>query len=328
MRTALVVPSNRKESIVPFLDKWSQQESWDKIIVVEDNPTKTFQISGCDHFSWHEIANLLPEKHWIFSKRDSAIRCFGFWMAYTCDAEYIFTLDDDCYPSCLNFIETHIENLILTSPWVETIPGVHTRGMPYNLDGSWSLSKVMFSMGLWRGVPDFDAVHALVDKRQNLELPKTRVMPSGQYFPFCGMNFACRNEAVPLCYFPLMGEGYPYCRFDDIWFGVICKKICDHLGWQVTCGKPYVNHSKVSDPLVNLEKEAPGLRQNEVMWRIIDLIYLKGDTVNECMFEIGEFFKVAAEDVLRILGSSNEFITYLRTLGQAMQVWVSLFANP
>ena len=45
------------------------------------------------------------------------------------------------------------------------------------------------------------------------------------------MSLAFRIEALPLMYLPLMGEGQPYDRFDNIWGGVIAKRVCDHLGW-------------------------------------------------------------------------------------------------
>jgi len=45
-----------------------------------------------------------------------------------------------------------------------------------------------------------------------------------------------------------MGEGQPYRRFDDIWFGVIAKRICDHLGWSIAVGDPHVHHGRCPTP--------------------------------------------------------------------------------
>ena len=35
--------------------------------------------------------------------------------------------------------------------------------------------------------------------------------------------------------------------------------ICDHLGWGVKTGLPYIWHSKASNPFVNLRKEFKGI---------------------------------------------------------------------
>jgi hypothetical protein len=141
-------------------------------------------------------------------------------------------------------------------------------------------------------------------------------MPRNQYFPFCGMNFAFTSDVTPLTYFPLMGMNSPYGRFDDIWFGIICKKVCDHLDYHIACGKPYIFHSKASDAFNNLVKEAPGIKFNENFWEIIDGIELKTRTPISCMKEIGQ----------NLEGHEND---YLKKLGQAICIWANLFIpNP
>jgi hypothetical protein len=40
--------------------------------------------------------------------------------------------------------------------------------------------------------------------------------------------------------------------------------ICDHLGLGVKTGKPYIWHSKASNPFVNLKKEFKGIFWQEV----------------------------------------------------------------
>jgi reversibly glycosylated polypeptide/UDP-arabinopyranose mutase len=115
-----------------------------------------------------------------------------------------------------------------------------------------------------------------------------------------------------MTYFPLMGEGQPYRRFDDIWFGIIFKKICDHLNYYITCGHPFIEHRKASHPLVNLVKEAPGIKMNETFWQIVDKIELTCKTPKDCMFEIGE-------------GLFKEDDPYIKRLGQAITIWVERF---
>lgn len=52
----LVVPTIREYCIQEFLDAW-KFESFHEIIIVEDNPEKTFKISDhYHHYSWKEIS--------------------------------------------------------------------------------------------------------------------------------------------------------------------------------------------------------------------------------------------------------------------------------
>ncbi len=309
--TTLVVPTIREDCINKFLESWDEELSqFERIIIIEDNPKKTFKLKSVEHYCWEDIDEKLGENSWIISRRDSAIRSFGFMLAK--DSDYVYTLDDDCLriPD-ENFIEQHKENLNFTNKWCELIPGMRTRGLPYKRLGI--LENVMFSIGLWTKVPDLDAISQLSNPIDNF-YPNvlTRVMPEGQYFPLTGMNFCFRKEAAVLSYFPLMGDGYPYRRFDDIWFGIICKKICDHLKFRITCGHPYVCHFKASDPFVNLIKEAPGIQMNETFWMEIDNIKLMGDNPSSCMEEIGNALTLNANP-------------YLSKLGKAIVIWRGYF---
>jgi reversibly glycosylated polypeptide/UDP-arabinopyranose mutase len=310
----LIVPTIREKSIKTFLSEWRKVEFFDATIIVEDNPEKTFEIDVDHHYCWKDIDKDLGNSAWIISRRDSAIRSYGFLRAYRLGAEYIFTLDDDCLPlPGVQFCETHLNNLNKTPKWTESVPGFRTRGLPYINRGI--LENVKMSVGLWEGIPDFDAIHMLSGHIEKIVLPRTRVMAKGQYFPLCGMNFAFRREATPLCLFPLMGQGQPFGRFDDIWFGVISKKVFDHLDWHITVGEPYIHHSKASDPFNNLVREAPGIKFNEKFWEVIDGVQLSGNSPTFCMEQIG-----------RELSEKED--AYLKKLGEAILLWSSLFPNP
>jgi reversibly glycosylated polypeptide/UDP-arabinopyranose mutase len=311
---ALVIPTIREKNIKEFLDHWGHALNLE-VFVVEDNPTKQFDLGLEHHYSWKEIDESLGENSWIISRRDSAIRSFGFLMAYRAEAQYIYTLDDDCLPANPKadyFVAEHLEAINFNPRWTESYPGRRTRGIPYRNRGQ--IKDPVLNMGLWKGHPDLDSVQTLngeVSKWVHEDHP-TRIMPIGQYFPLCGMNMCFRRQITPLMYFPLMGEGVPYRRFDDIWCGIIMKKICDYLGDFVTCGPPYINHTRASDPFVNLVKEAPGIAANETFWETIDKIPLSGDSYIECMIEIGQ-------------GLELEKDQYLQKLGKAIIVWARLF---
>jgi reversibly glycosylated polypeptide / UDP-arabinopyranose mutase len=311
LKKFLIVPTIRKHSIENFLQSWKDIADWDCLIVVEDNPEKSFKLDCDFHYSWQEIQEDLKEDSWIISRRDSAIRCYGFYKAFQLGADYVFTLDDDCLPvNNGNFCNKHVENLESTTKWCETVLGHRTRGIPYRNQGV--LKNVKFSLGLWQGNPDFDAITSLSLKSDEIELPKTRVLPHGQYFPFCGMNFAFKRDVCLLSYFPLMGENQPFKRFDDIWFGLICKKICDHLKFYIVCGEPHINHVRASDPFENLIKEAPGIKYNEKLWEIIEEINLKSFNVKDCMIEISDNLE-------------NQNDPYLKNLSKAIKIWIKLF---
>ena len=308
---AVVVPTNREEGIKSFLKAWEKAD-WDEIIVIEDGPRKSFDLGLEHHYSWKEIGEDLRENSWIFSKRDSAIRSYGFLVAHRMGAEYIFSLDDDCYPEGNDlWCDAHIKRMNQAPRWVGSVLGQRTRGIPYENTGT--LENVVFNVGLWTGVPDYDSIQSLSigDTGQHYEPPDSdRIIPSGQYFPFCGMNFAFHRKAAPLCYFPLMGESSPFGRFDDIWFGIIAKKVCDHLGWHISVGRPYVEHIRLSNKFTNLVKEAPGIKFNEEFWEIIDKINLTSRTTVGCMQEIAN--------------QLDHHSLYIPQLGLAIQVWCDL----
>jgi len=307
----LVIPSVREDSLRAFIKAWDLS-SWHHIIVIEDNPEQTFSLDiNCDHYSWREIQKDLGKDAWIISKKDSAIRAYGFLKAYQKGADYIFTLDDDTAPTSHNHVEMHVKNMEATSRWTESVPCKRTRGLPYKNRGI--LPNVMMSVGFWTGVPDLDSINSLIAPESNFQpLEYSRILSSGQYVPICGMNLAFKRELTPACYFPIMGDESPYHRFDDIWFGILVKKICDHLGWHISCGTPFVEHKKHSNPFTNLEKEAPGIAFNEIFWEYIDAINLKGKNPRSCMKEIAK--KLSKLDNI-----------YMAHLGEAISVWEGLF---
>src|SRR5262249_5764343 len=143
--------------------------------------------------------------------------------------------------------------------WVSSVPGLRVRGMPYDDDGlNGGCPPALISMGLWCDVPDLSAVETLALRStfhvEHLGLLTrfrtaggTRVASPHQLFPFCGMNFAFRRTALPLLYFPRMGEGSPYARFDDIWCGLLLQRICALTGDLITIGEPWVTHTRASD---------------------------------------------------------------------------------
>jgi hypothetical protein len=169
-------------------------------------------------------------------------------------------------------------------------------------------------MGLWRGCPDLDAITMLAGGGTAVSIAsaQTRVMASHQYFLLSGMNLAFRREVACLMYFVPMGQGQPFRRFDDIWCGLGVQRICRHLGYSMTCGRPLVDHRRASDPIVNLVKEAPGVAANEHVWEAIDAVVLTERRPLGCMLELGAALAADAD-------------AYLAGWGRAIGIWCALF---
>jgi Reversibly glycosylated polypeptide len=317
----LVIPTARTEMLLDFCREWAPWP-WDEAIVIEDSPQLTIdrdevaRIAGertVELYSWAEIEAELPAPE-IISRRDSAIRAFGFWKAWSRGAESIVTLDDDCHPRGDGFVAAHLANLYATPRWSTTVPGLRVRGLPYRNLGR---LPVAVSVGLWDVNPDLDAVQTLANGVSDEDVRRaaeagTRVLPAEQYFPISSMNLAVRREVACLMYYPPMGLGSPYARFDDIWCGLVLQRVCRHLRLPIVCGAPLVDHRRASDPFVNLEKEGPGIGANERAWEAVDAVELTASRPLGAMREAGRGLE-RAED------------KYLARWGRSIGLWCDLF---
>ena len=314
MRAVIVVPTIREECIHDFLEAWRDEFANHQIIVVEDNPTRTFKIeqSNVAHYAWEEIDRELGEKAWIIPRRTDCIRSFGFYKAYQEQPDMVVTLDDDCYPAQPDFLATHYTRLKIANSeaWVSTGDGIKPRGIPYYQ--TQRRNECVLNHGLWLDIPDFDAVTQLVNSRHQGEfLGKEQTIPKGMYFPMCGMNIAFKPKVIPALYFLLMGKDYPFDRFGDIWAGIFLKKISDHLGYAINSGSPSVTHKRASNVWANLKKEVPGLEVNESLWEQLDSVILTKENFGACYGELAEKLPMKGE--------------YWDKLKVAMREWVNLF---
>jgi hypothetical protein len=314
-KPVVVVPSIREDCFRSFLDAWENELGGCTIVLVEDNPEPTFDVSreNVFHFAWTDIDSELGDLSWIIPRRTDCIRSFGFWKAIRLDPEFIITLDDDCYPHTPAFVELHRRRLFdlqRDEAWVSTGRHSEPRGVPYY--ERFREATCVLNTGLWTNVPDFDAPTQLMTSRvDRIFEPIEQTVPKGRFFPMCGMNVAFRAEVTPAFYFLLMGQGYEFDRFGDIWAGVLVKKICDHLGYLVCTGKPLVEHQRASNVWANLVKEAPGLSVNETLWQAIDRIVLSRDDFPGCYAEIAEKLEFRGD--------------YWDRVRQAMKIWSDLF---
>lgn len=330
-RWAMVLASNRQPHIQHFLAAWQTAPGrwpWDVSVIVEDGPSRSFDLpAGAAHYSWEEIrSDPRVQDPAIFSRRDSAIKCYGLYRAVVDHgADRLLVLDDDCLPDGPGgpaaYRDTLAGRLGPTPRWQPSVPGDPTRGVPYLNTGVGP--EVAVHMMHWREVADFDGPQSLHRMRAgdpwDVPLPAGPILAHPDcYYPFCGMAFAAAADAVPLLYFPRQGEGVPYRRFDDIWAGVLLQRGLRHLGRSWTFGAPHIRHVRASDPFVNTEKEAPGIHDNERFWERVEAIPLgpQHDTPGRVARAMAD--GLAAEPTDTRLGA------YLAQLGAALADWCEI----
>lgn len=316
MKTAIVIPTIREESFKRWVSEWKDKIGDAVVYVVEDNPTRTFNIEGLNnfnHYCYEDIERDLGHNSWIIPRKTDCIRSYGYLKAYWEGADYIITLDDDCYPEIdtPDLIGSHIKALSeKRSRWTNTLTKTKVRGVPFFNKGE---VPVVISHGLWKNVADFDAVTQLnrsdwfVGDDEYLD----KCIPWGTYYSMCGMNLAWRREVTPGMYFLLMGKEYGIDRFGDIWAGILTKKIADHLKVAVHSGYPYIWHDRASNVFTNLEKEARGIKLNEEFWQAVDNVELHCHTWKDCYSQLALDLDLHGE--------------YFDKLKEAMKIWTIQF---
>jgi len=241
--------------------------------------------------------------------------------------EYILTLDDDCYPLDLEattFLDTHL-TAFCQDLWFRTISGIEPRGIPY---GNRGRLQVLLNHGLWTGAPDLDAPRSLVESRNGTKVmlrAEREVIPPGMWFTLCAMNVCYRRDVIPAAYNLLMGlDAVGFDRFDDIWSGLLIKRIADHLGFYITNGIPHVHHAKASDPFKNLQKEAAGLEIHEYFWRYIASAPLRTEaTISDCYRTLAVWIYDFPIKEIRM----KKYTAYFKRLSEAMLCWLRLFSD-
>ncbi len=349
--TALVVPSIRKDSFERFVREWESTGLFDRVdlILMEDNPVKTFSSdlfadnnrhidpSKHVHLSWEDI----DKQEWasIIPRRSDTVRSFAYWYAWNAGYEYIMTMDDDCYPAPgYEELDLLHKSMLTRTKWFNTLNSVRPRGTPYFNVGE---RRIHVNHGLWLGVLDYDGPQQLVNPIPEVYSHDNRIIPSGAYHSFCGMNAMWRRDAMVLSYHMLMGQMFvrktkgapgmeleklPFDRFGDIWCGIVQKKILDEIGWAISTGTPYIHHDRASNPFTNLRKEANGIEVNEWFWQKIDEIDLSAihDPGQNKKNQAAMYYSFIGEFVMDFGG---EHAVYWDQLGKAMITWAELFEN-
>lgn len=305
----IVIPSNRKDSIERFFREWDGYFGDNRVIVIEDHQSKTFHLpKEVEHYCWEDIDKKLGRNSWIIPRKTDGIRNFGFLLA----EDDILTIDDDCFPleGFTHIAEGHYTWLTSTAvtEWDNSVKGTAMRGVPYGIRNG---HLVALSVGLWKGIPDYDAPTQLVGGG-SFELGN-HIVNKGVYYPMCGMNVAWRREITACMYYLPMGDDWGFHRFADIWAGIFSKKVLDHVGLAVHIGEPYVLHSRASNVFDNLKREASGIAENEIVWKEVDKVCLTKKTIPSAYLELWE--KV------------NLHSPYWDKVRKAVKVWTTLISR-
>ena len=274
-RWHVVVPTNRPDRFVEFLDAWQYlfEHHQVTLIVVQDLPENNGQIvkavlaSGLNH-ELHNYGTFFA-KH--IPRKTDMVRSWGIYRSWARGgSRFTLTLDDDTKPACDVFQEyerVFLEGAPL-SDYLDvgslTTFGRPLRGFPFR---DRDRREVAVQYGGWQGVLDYDAPTQLAGVNDHegfydVVMP----VPRGAAVTGCIMNCAWRTEYAPIMWQLSLFEG-KYNRFGDIWSGLFQKRTLDTVGKvMVINGRALVRHERASDPLANLEREAPGIPVNEALW--------------------------------------------------------------
>jgi hypothetical protein len=289
----------------------------------------------------------------VIPERSHAETSFGFLVAYEEGADVIIELDDDVFPvNGYDLVESHLHNLLNDGgvkvsskcKWYNTLENLilsfddyhklFPRGHPYSPkarleDYTWKDDDTdcVLNMGLWSGHPDLDALTILsyggLDgrcciKSEALKRGKV-VVGEGTYFTICSMNTSFVSKIIP-AFYQLYMNHMGIDRFDDIWSGILLKKIADHLSDKVCLGKPLVCHNKrPRNVFKDLRSELEGMAINEVLWKIVESSELDDQNYYGCYQELTDCLEANLNKI-----SANFQRAFLKLQVQKMRLWLSV----
>lgn len=293
---AVCIATIRPDLAQQWLDAWRElfERHEVNVYIMEDTDHKCLKSHKSVHVFNHTDAKEL-DNPWIIPRQTAACRSFVLYKAYQDGYDYYVSLDDDCYPSgdIFSVYETSFcPQLAPHYNYVDCAAAFgykhHVRGYPYGIRKQ---REVATQYGVWLKYADYDALTAIENPVKEEDEIAENVIATPKYSGFTGciMNVAITNKYLPVMYQLLMGKEVGYDRVEDIWSGLIMKKIADHFGDLVLLnGKARVIHKRASNPFVNLDKELPALAKNEILWEQLLKIKLDGDTPLRCYRQIAE----------------------------------------
>ena len=279
MKIAVCVPTIRQDKFRDeFLPAWDEVFKRHEVEVFACHDGETPEVIRLEYDTYDGLADPIPSmvdisaiKPMLFNRSDVCRNAAFYAAKKTMDPDVYISLDDDVTPWNGNDpIQKHLDVLAneVELDWINTAQYYRMRGLPYKQ----KKYQVLLSHGVWKGVPDFDAITQIRNPDvRNISFRSVPV-PRGAFLPISAMNFAFRKEVLPYAYQAPMGQRLAtefglsqYDRFGDIWAGVVMKYAIDTiLDGAVATGYSTVHHDRASDVYTNLKKEAVGMELNEV----------------------------------------------------------------
>lgn len=286
----------------------------------------------------------------VIPNRCHAESSFGFLVAYEEEPDFVIELDDDVFPiGSHNFVHQHACNLFnqngvtvySRNKWYNTMDDlelnvhddVFPRGHPYaqktrTQDYIWKNDggKCVLNMGLWGGYPDLDAstiIHSSgLDGRGNIKsngLKRSKIIVGEKtYCAVCSMNTSFVPKIIP-AFYQLYMNFMNINRFDDIWSGILLKKITDHLDEKICLGKPFLYHSKRPRNIFkDLREELDGMELNEALWGIVDSLELEGRSYQDSYNSLAEKMKN------HITNLDPKFKKFMMKQIEKMELWLEI----
>lgn len=326
MKIAVIVPTIRPELFSSvFLPAWDHLFTKHDVYLyaVIDGENPVVQPYLYNRLGRYVVPDMVvftdTELEPIYNFTD-ACRNLGFYVAKReIDPDIYISLDDDVLPiEGTDPIQEHIDALNMTAQldWQNTSTTHRMRGLPYNLPQY----PVWLSHGVWKGVPDLDAIQQLqYPEMKDVDCPAAKI-PRGVYFPLCAMNFAFRKELLPWAYQAPMGrklaeDGLPiYDRFADIWSGLVMQYAIDLYNAAAVTGFSTIYHSRASNVYTNLKKEAIGMEVNENIWNQIEYLFANEDDQHRIEFKNQSLY-------------ANETFDYLKLYHKRLTQWQKLIRD-
>jgi len=350
----VVIPSNRQvdlSHLTPLI------EAGARFIVVDDSDGRiTVDHPQFEVYNWGDRRKMLGGRDALFPRRNGSCRSFGFYVAWreSNAGEAIVALDDDCrayHPDFAARVEATLsraprpvascpgEHLNILKLYSGVPEGLYPRGFPYSQrvkDGALSLGAdasrdVTFSLGMWRGVFDvnaIDKIHGPPCRHPDAELRHPSVIvDAGKLVYVCSMYMVFRRELIPAAFqLPMHVEvmpGWRVDRYGDIWGGFILKRLMDLRGESMAVGEPMVLHLRGDDYLHNIWQEHLAHLVNDefldVLGRVRDQL-VPGDYLG-MMTALARLFRENAGACSPILAA------YLQHLCPALDAWTGALSE-
>eukprot|EP00252_Welwitschia_mirabilis_P010727 TRINITY_DN2417_c0_g1_i1.p1 TRINITY_DN2417_c0_g1~~TRINITY_DN2417_c0_g1_i1.p1 ORF type:complete len:347 (+),score=33.24 TRINITY_DN2417_c0_g1_i1:358-1398(+) len=332
----IVIPAIEPD--LSFLEQWRPFIASYHLIIVQDPDLEGGLKIPSDFtytlYSKHDIEKTLGSQALqTLGFRGLGCRYFGYLSS---KKKYIISFDQDCVPAkdpegnFINAVEQHLLNLKApsTPTFFNTLydpyrPGSDfVRGYPFSLRQG---VPSAVSCGLWLNFPDYDT--ATLAKKPNEKntryVDAVLTVPNGAMFPMSSINIAFNREIIGPAMFSPFVNNSPLPRhgtLEDIWCGLCCKLICDHLGFGMKTGLPYVWRKDLSEPISSgLQVDPKREKFLEGIFPFFQSLRLPRSafTVEDCFLEIG---KQAKEKLKDVDPSFSE-------MGPAMEAWIQAWKS-